>query len=368
MEFLIKSVNPKKHKKHLASMMFLLLAAGCGGGSHDANPNNAPQSNKAPQSLASASVDAPDYVQIVQQLYISYFGRPADPTGLDNFKTQLAALGGPTDIQQLDQAYRDNPGIKALVDGFGASAESAALYSGDNGAFVTAIYNNVLNRAPDSEGLAFWVGALNSAALTRANASLAIMAGGLANTSVQGRLDADLIGKKVMVGRGFTDALVLAPVNGYDGDAAAAKARRMLSSLTAATDIQAFQSTIATLVSDLASAVNPNPQVPPSTSLAQYAGTYSGTYSGDDYGTFSLVISPSGVVALSGRSIADNLLFFGAGQIASDGVLVMSFGSVSTGATFSGFVNSNTSELTGTWENAGAIIKGGFTGKKNPVQ
>lgn len=236
-----------------------LVLAGCGGNVETS------ASARPTQLLASSTIGAPDYTPIVQQLYISYFGRPADPGGLNSFKGQLAALGGPTDIQKLDQAYHNNAGIRALIDSFGASAESAALYSGDNTAFVTAIYNNVLNRAPDSEGLAFWVGALNSSALTRANASLAIMAGGLANTSVQGRLDASLINKKVTVGSNFTDALVRAPVNGYDGNAAAAKARAMLSTLAASTDVQAFAGTVSSLVDELAAALNP--QVPPSLSL-----------------------------------------------------------------------------------------------------
>lgn len=239
-------MTSKQNKMYIAGMTLLSLVAGCGGGNEDTN------TNKAPQSLASVVIGAPDYGPIVQQLYISYFGRPADPTGLNNFKSQLAALGGPTDIQQLDQAYKSNAGIRTLVDSFGVSDESAALYSGDNVEFVTGIYKNVLNRAPDNEGLAFWVEALNSNSLTRANASLSIMAGGLVNTSTQGRLDADLINNKITVGGNFTDALLHAPVNGYDGNVAAGKARAMLSSLSATTDIQAFQSTVGALVSALA--------------------------------------------------------------------------------------------------------------------
>jgi len=35
---------------------------------------------------------AQDYTSVVQQLYVSYFGRPADYYGLQNFTAQLAAL------------------------------------------------------------------------------------------------------------------------------------------------------------------------------------------------------------------------------------------------------------------------------------
>ena len=236
--------------KQWFGLVFLLLAvlAGCGGSAGGSSGN----SSLPPQSLAATSVAASDYKTVVQQLYISYFGRPADTGGLANFESQLAALGGPADIQGMDQAYRSNAGIRSLIDSFGVSAESAALYSGDNATFVSAIYRNVLNRAPDDAGLAFWVGALNSGALTRANASLSIMAGALANSSDQGKLDGQLVIKKVTIGTNFTEALAKAPQNGYVGDAAAAQARAMLASVTATTDPVAFQPTIDRLVNGLA--------------------------------------------------------------------------------------------------------------------
>lgn len=227
-------------------LLLLALVAGCGGG------DGGGSTSVSPKFLASATAVPADYKSIVQQLYISYFGRPADTGGLSSFEAQLAALGGPTDIQGMDRAYRTNAGIKALVDSFGASAESAALYSGDNATFVTAIYNNVLNRPPNPEGLAFWVDALDKGSLSRGNASLSIMAGALANTSVQGQLDSAIVTKKVNAGRDFTAALADAQVNGYSGKAAAAQARAMLASVTATTDIATFQTTIATLVNNLA--------------------------------------------------------------------------------------------------------------------
>lgn len=257
----------KINQRFLISSLVVAFFSACGGGRGDASaPNELTRSEARGMAFSTSVIGAPDYTMIVQQLYISYFGRPADPSGLSNFKSQLAALNGPTDIQKLDQAYHTNAGIKALVDSFGVSAESAALYSGDNLRFITGIYANVLNRAPDSEGLAFWVGALDSGSVTRANASLSIMAGALANSTPQGLLDGTLVSKKITVGSTFTDALLKAPVNGYNGDTAAAKARAMLSSVTSTTDIQTFQGTIAALVSDLA-----GPAVVPTPSLALHS-------------------------------------------------------------------------------------------------
>ncbi len=103
---------------------------------------------------------------------------------------------------------------------------------------------------------------------------------------------------------------------------------------------------------------------PGAAGLNQFAGSYSGTYSGNDNGTFHTDISPSGAIALSGRSSANGQSFAGNGKIEANGSLAMSFGSMSTGATFNGSVNASTGLLTGTWENATTSTHGSFTGTK----
>src|SRR5689334_19840061 len=100
---------------------------------------------------------AQDYASVVQQLYVSYFGRPADYFGLQNFEQQLDAIGAPKTFADLQAAVQaDTAGTSALsqlVNSFNSSAESAALYGTDNSQlgiskFVTAIYQNVLGRDP----------------------------------------------------------------------------------------------------------------------------------------------------------------------------------------------------------------------------
>jgi hypothetical protein len=321
-------------RMYILHLLVVVLLASCG--AHDDRNNAA----STPRLLAITSVISPGYKPIVQQLYISYFGRPADTGGLASFQEQLVALKGPIDLQEMDASYRTSAAIRALVDSFGSSAESAALYSGDNTVFVTAIYRNLLNRSPDASGLAFWVGAINSGSLTRANASLSIMAGALSNTSDLGKLDAALIQRKVTIGSNFTDALVNATVNGYSGDAAAAKARAMLANVTATTDIAAFQSTIDALITDLA-------QGPPP--LAVFAGQYTGTYAGEDAGTVSVTIAANGVISGSGRSTLDpDYQFIVAGQVAPGGLVSLT-GSGSAGtARFNGTVTVQ-GVLAGTW-------------------
>jgi hypothetical protein len=61
-----------------------------------------------------------------------------------------------------------------------ASAASEAAMR--NTAFIEGIYNNVLGRASDASGLAFWVGKLTTGAITAANAAVEIAKGGAAQS------------------------------------------------------------------------------------------------------------------------------------------------------------------------------------------
>lgn len=190
-----------------------------------------------------------DYHAIVQQLYVAYFGRPADPTGLANFGAALNRAHAPINIQTFNQAYSNDPAIRALVDSFGTSAESESLYSGNTVAFVTAIYRNVLNRAPDRAGLDFWTTAIDQGGLTRANASFSIMAGALANQTLQGQIDARLINQRITAASNFTSALSTPElVSAYSGNRAAAIARYMLSLVTENSDAATIQQSISSTI------------------------------------------------------------------------------------------------------------------------
>lgn len=88
------------------------------------------------------------YFDQVQQLYIAYFGRPADPVGQAYWATQIDAANG---------------SIASVIAGFSASAESAALFGNSTTTQkVTAIYQNAFNRAPEATGLAYWAALLDS--------------------------------------------------------------------------------------------------------------------------------------------------------------------------------------------------------------
>lgn len=223
------------------------LLAGCGGGG-----GSGPGQGALGNADRFAALIAQDYNTVVQQLYIAYFGRPADPTGLANFTAQLAAEQAPSNIQQFNTAYLNNEHVRRLIDSFGTSPESNALYNGGTEQFLTAIYANVLGRTPDVDGLRFWVDAIDNKGLTKANASFSIMAGALVNNSPQGLVDAALIRNRVAVATQFTASLATpAQVNAYSGDRAAAVARGMLATVNQNTDPAGFQSTIDSTIASL---------------------------------------------------------------------------------------------------------------------
>lgn len=204
---------------------------------------------------------AQDYTAVVQQLYVSYFGRPADFYGLQNFSAQLDAIGAPKTFAAVQAAVgADAAGTTALsklVNTFSNSAESIALYGNDNSQigvskFVAAIYQNVLGREADVSGFNFWVSAISSGTLTKANAAAAITQAATANTTAQGLLDAQTVANKVAVATSFTTALdTVAELNAYSGDAAAAAGRGLLTGVNSTTNVTAYQSTITSTITGI---------------------------------------------------------------------------------------------------------------------
>jgi hypothetical protein len=231
---------------------------------------------------------ADNYHSLVQAIYVSYFGRPADTFGLAGFAAQLEGLRAPTTARGLTDAYRGNASIRSLIDSFGSSTESLALYgagTSETVGFVSSVYTNLLNRSPDAEGWNFWVTEINAGRLTRANASLAIMAGATDNQSDQGRVDAQVVANKVQIAAAFTNSIQTGPqFASYSGDAAAATARAMLAEVTAATDVQSFQPTIAATLQKLVSELAPTT----TTNLTVGTDIFAGTSANDTFNVISV--------------------------------------------------------------------------------
>lgn len=197
------------------------------------------------------------YNDLVQALYLAYFGRAADPEALLNYQATLSTLKAADDVPGLASAYGKTPAVQLTVDAFSTSEESKHLYVGDTKTFVSAVYHNLFNRGPDKAGLDYWADAIDQGRLERSGASLAIMAGAFGNTSEQGILDANLVRKKIAAASNFTFALdTPAKVEYYRGDSAAASVRSLLSDVDANTNLVQFQNTIETAVQTLSKQVS----------------------------------------------------------------------------------------------------------------
>ncbi len=133
----------------------------------------------------------------VQALYVGYLGRAADQAGLD-FWTNAIANGTST--------------LESVALGFTLSTEYQSLYADKTSEeLAAAIYQNVLGRAADADGLAFWVGEIENGTVT-ADTLLAAMLNSL------GTVDQQTIDNKVYVANAYTAAAG----SDYDADAGAA--------------------------------------------------------------------------------------------------------------------------------------------------
>lgn len=235
--------------KGIPALAALAVLAACTPGQDSAQDSMQQRRQVASKVQSTASA----YQDVVQELYIAYFGRPADPGGLANFEAALAADGAPTTLAALDATYASDTTVRALIDGFGQSNESLALYgSGSSTDFVSAIFQNLLGRTPNSSGLAFWAGAIDSGSLTRGDAALAIAAGATQNTTAQGQQDATLIANRLAVADYFSAQLgARNAVPAYKGATAAASVRLMLSAVVAPTVTTSYQTRVDALIADL---------------------------------------------------------------------------------------------------------------------
>ena len=83
--------------------------------------------------------------ELIHQMYIAYYQRPADPAGLIYWQDQLNANGG------------GETGWNAVAAAFANAAESSALYGNQTLAQkISAIYVAAFERAASSDEVAFW--------------------------------------------------------------------------------------------------------------------------------------------------------------------------------------------------------------------
>lgn len=170
--------------------------------------------------------------QQVQQFYIGYYGRPADPVGLAYWQTQdeAAAL----------KVFSESPEFANQYQGLSASQQ------------VTKVYNNLLGRAPDTAGLLYWAGELTAGRESIGTLVLSMTKNALGK-------DVTTIEDRVSYSTAFTAALDTAEeINAYAGTAATQAARDALLKVVATAvgdhtalnaETAKIDATIATIVS-----------------------------------------------------------------------------------------------------------------------
>lgn len=192
--------------------------------------------------------------QQVQQFYIGYYGRPADPVGLAYWQTQ-------------DEA--------TALKGFSESAEFTNQFTGLSASQqVTKVYGNLLGRAPDAPGLLYWAGELTAGRETIGSLVLSMLKNALGK-------DVTTIEDRVTYSTSFTAALNTAEeINAYAGTAATQAARDALLKVVATAvgdhtalnaETAKIDATIATIVSGGGS--NPGKTFPLTVNTDNIAGT-----------------------------------------------------------------------------------------------
>jgi hypothetical protein len=99
----------------------------------------------------------PDSKALITQLYIGYFDRAPDPEGLAFW---IGVLEGGLSLEAIALDFSGQAETQATYDFFDTSGPETPSDPADVEAFITAIYDNLFDRAPDPEGLAFWTAVL----------------------------------------------------------------------------------------------------------------------------------------------------------------------------------------------------------------
>lgn len=209
----------------------------------------------------------------VQELYISYFGRPADPAGLA-FYAESLSVGATT--------------INAIASSFSDSTEAQAVITLSTDAYLTAVYLQAFARAYDNSAGAdgtFWFDAIERGATTKELAMVQILSG------AQGA-DITAVANKVAVSKAFTNA-VTTEGKTYAGAVNAAAAKAVLDAVTSdAVTMTSGKMAAQAMVTLLTSF-----------SLTSVVDTFVGTAND------STIDATAKVEVLAGRSGADSFVF-----------------------------------------------------------
>ena len=141
------------------------------------------------------------------ELYCASFDRAPDAMGLAYWGSQL----------------KDGVSLKDIARSFFEQSEAAAAYPHGQSIqdFIATVYSNVLDRAPDAPGLAYWGGELGKGHVAKESFLLAIINGAHgASADAQILANKGLVGAHFALANGLNDvALAKAVMAHVDGSA-----------------------------------------------------------------------------------------------------------------------------------------------------
>ena len=168
---------------------------------------------------------SPHAAQLISQVYVGYFNRAPDAAGLNYWVGRYNAGMKLGDIAQSFSVQTESTNTYAYL----ANPNVASVST-----FLTSVYANLFNRAPDAAGLAYWTGEINAGRSNVGNAIINIISGAVdtpASGSTAATLDFTTLTNKMTAG--LTWATAMANVAGATyTSAAAASAKAVVSGVT----------------------------------------------------------------------------------------------------------------------------------------
>jgi len=121
---------------------------------------------------------------LLSELYIAFFNRAPDKAGFEYW------------VKELDKGVSY---FEIASNWWNSQAETKAKYPfSSNSDFIDSIYNNILGRATDADGKAYWLGELSSGHVTRDNFIITVLQA--ANAFPEGSRDRDYLYNKAIAG------------------------------------------------------------------------------------------------------------------------------------------------------------------------
>ena len=193
-----------------------------------------------------------DYLDRVQEIYIGYYQRPADPAGLVYWAARLDASGG--NMDEIIAAFANSPEAQALYPNISVATIDA---------IINQIYQNLFGRDAEPEGIAFYHNGFVNGTFTAATIMTNILDGatGLDALSVDNKVAAaNIFTETVDPGLDHADIQVT-----YSGEADAIAARDFLDGVTwdpntLPTQAQTTNFIIASGIADPGDAILTHPQ------------------------------------------------------------------------------------------------------------